>query len=175
MIRFTEEEDQRLSKLLRKRRLSGQAFGHAAIMKALNKAELGEEEIVDKDARKEPVKKPSGLGIRDRLEKERTVRNERNDRERERGWEREREQEEPRVTQVVSKTVDDEVMALARTVVESPKSTRKETLKAACHALARGRTLDEALRLADELTATIRKLESTPQTALERVRARMGE
>jgi len=65
-------------------------------------------------------------------------------------------------------------LALARTVVDSPKSARAEVLRSACRALARGRTQEEALRLADDLDAAIKRLDGTPQTTLERVRARMG-
>lgn len=175
MIRFTDEEAFRLTKLLRKRRLTGQAFGHAAIMRALNEANLGKKtdgEIEREQERPQRSETPQGLGIRDRLRDDRVELDERES-------ERERARYEPTALQqqpVVATrgVVDDEILSLARTVVESPQSSRREVLKAACRALSRGRTQEEAVRLAEDLDAAIQRIDGVPRTALERVRARMG-
>lgn len=167
-IRFTDEEDQRLSKLLRRRRLTMQAFGHAAIIRALNEAELGkktdEETEKEREREREKSKPPvMTLGIRERIRSDDDE------------WPPRR-NETPTVSQatpmLAAASTDDTILALARTVVEAPSTDRREALKRACRALTRGRTLDEAKRLADDLDAAIQRLQGTPQTVLERVRAR---
>jgi hypothetical protein len=179
LIRFTEEEGKRAFDILRKRRLTMQAFGHATIMKALNEIELGKKTGIDiaqearHEQRQEP-EQPRGFGIRQRLEDGRD-----RDIEIERAERIERDRERPTNTTVsspslVATTIDSEILALARTVVDSPKSARAEVLRAACRALAKGRSEEESIRLAEDLDAAIKRLDGVPQTTLERVRARMG-
>ena len=175
LTRFTDEEAQRIFKMCRRRRVTVQAFGHAAMMRALNEINLGkkidEKEAAD-EAREEKKKRaePTGLGIRERLQDDRERSNDRAER-----VERERERfSSPSAPIATSVAHSDEIMALARTIVDSPKTARAEVLRSACRALARGRTQEEAVRLAEDLDAAIRRLDGAPQTALERVRARMG-
>jgi hypothetical protein len=177
-IRFTVEEDAKLAKLLRKRGLTAQAFLHAASMRALNEAQLGKK--TDAEARHEEAvntspkaQTPRGLGIREQLQ---TARDTDDDFYRSTGLPRAPSpQAAPQAApQARTSSVDDEVLALARTIVESPASARRDVLRSACRVLARGRTLEEAQQLADDLDTTIKRLDGTPQTALERVRARMN-
>ncbi len=166
--------------LCRKRGLTMQAFAHAAIMRALNEATLAKKsdgEIIrdDLEDRSRRQELPRGLGIKDRLvqaSEDRRQRYEDDD-------DRSAPELPPRLPPVLPRA-DDEVMSLARTVVEAPQPSRRDTLKAAQRVLARGvisrgGTQDEALMLADDLEAAIRRLEGVPQSALERVRARMAK
>ncbi len=171
-IRFTEEENKRLNKLIRKRGLTVQAFGHAAIIRAINEADLGKKadgEIEREEPRRETP--PLGLGIRDRL-RESSEDDDYDDRRSESVPSTNSSASAPVLAQ--ARTIDNEIMSLARTVVGSPKSARKDVLRAASQSIARGRTLEEAVRLADDLDAAIKRLDDVPQTALERVRARAG-
>jgi hypothetical protein len=178
------EEDAKIAKLLRKRGLTWQAFSHAAIMRAFNEATLakktdGEVLREDLDNRQNRQGGGQGLGIKDRLVQASERRRERY------------EEDDPMPSSatptlasrdlppVLTRSTDDEVMSLARTIVESPQSARRDVIKAALRVLARGvisrgGTQEESLQLADDLTAAVRRLEAAPQTALERVRARMG-
>ena len=176
-IRFTEKENDRLNKLCRKRGLTVQTFGHAAIMRALSEAELGKkteaEQFNDGETR-EYEYQPRGLGLREQL---RASASEDAPRERE-----EREVERPLISPSTAPTLTrvmaaDEVGILARTIVESPVSTRRDVLQAAVRSLARGRSPDEGMRLAEDLDTEIRRLGGgeVPKTALERVRARMAK
>jgi hypothetical protein len=176
MIRFTDDEDQRLTKMLKRRRLTMQAFGHAAVMKALNDLELGKrtDTEIAQEARQEQKQQskeaPKGFGIRDQLYDNR----EREQRSREREREPERERTATVAPSLAPLGIDGEILALARTVVDSPKPMRAEILRSACRALARGRTQEEAMRLAEDLDSAIKRIDGTPQTTLERVRARIG-
>lgn len=168
-IRFTEDENKKLVKFCRKHKLSVQGFGHAAIMKALEDADLGNKSAAEIERENEDTSETTikGLGIRERLQPRK---------------DKERRDYTPSVApastpmqaapQARVASIDGEVLALARTIVESPESARKEVWKSAIRALARGRTEQEALLLADDLGAAIKRLAGTPQTALERVRAR---
>jgi len=149
-----------------------QAFGHAAIMRALNEAYIGKKtdaEIAAENAdRPPPDERPmKGLGIRERLREERE--------------ERDDVREPPpslaqptpqMAAQPRTSSPDDEILALARTIVETPQASRRDVMLSACRVLARGRSQEDALRIADELDATIKRLDGVPKTALERVRAR---
>lgn len=172
-IRFTTEENNRLIKLCRKRKLTVQSFMHAATMRALNEADIGKKtdaeiaaaEDVDRDD-EQPT--PRGLGIRERLQRNDTRDDVSGD------------DEAPLTAaapsvQAHTTSADDEILALARTIVETPQASRRDALQAACRVLARGRTQEEAVRRADELDATIRRLDGVPRTALERVRDRMAK
>jgi hypothetical protein len=170
-IRFTEDENKKLVKLCRSRGLTVQAFGHAAIMHAIDEAQLGKKtvaEVVREEDVAAPEKAmPKGLGIRERLQHDAST--------------TDYDDDAPSTPmpalqappQVHTSTIDDQILTLARTIVVSPSTTRRDVMKAACEVLARGRSLEEAIRLGDDLIATIKQLDSTPQTALERVRARM--
>ena len=143
-------------------------------MRALNEADVGkktdaedEQESAEREraARDKPAA-PRGLGIRDRLQRA----------------ERDDEPDEtpsstpapvPAQPQTHVTSADVEILALARTIVEAPVSTRRDVLASACRTLARGRSQEEAIRLAEELDATIKRLDGVPRTALDRVRARM--
>ncbi len=178
-IRFTADEAAKIAKLVRKRGLTVQAFAHAAIMRAFNDATLAKKsdgEII-RDNLEDPRRQelPRGLGIKDRLVQASEDRRQRYE-----------EDDTPPAMLPSSnlpavlppRTIDDEVMALARTIVESPVSTKRDVLKSAHRVLARGVIMrggsqEEALQLADDLEAAIRRLEAVPQTALEKVRARM--
>ncbi len=173
-IRFTKEENDKLTKLCRKRSLTVQSFGHAAVMRALNEADLGKKAAGESEHEPEQPLQPEGLpglGIRDRL---------RESAEDDEFYERRSESvpstgtsaSAPVLTQ--ARTIDDTILALARTVVAAPQSYRKAVLKDALSALTRGRTLEESMRLADDLDAAIARVGGIPQTALERVRARAG-
>ncbi len=70
-IRFTKEENDKMVKLCRKRGLTIQSFGHAAVMRALNEAELGRKADGEIERDERPVEMPLGLGIRDRLRESR--------------------------------------------------------------------------------------------------------
>jgi hypothetical protein len=169
-VRFTKEEDRRLKKMLKRRRLTTmQAFLHAAVMRALNDAELGQD--VAAEARKEePKEKPlRGLGIRDRLESDREeISFDRDERK------PERIADNPIAGRSAS-TIDDEIMSLARTIVNAAPSARTEVQRAACKALAmRAQSEYEALQLLESLNEAIKRLDGKPQTNLERVRARMS-
>ena len=183
LIRFTEEEGERAFKTLRKRRLTMQAFGHAAIMKALNEIELGKKtdaELIQEariGQKQQEESAPKGFGMRKQLEESRERDDElyeRTIREREREKEKQHYAATGSAPSLVATTIDGEILALARTVVDSPKSARGEVLRAACRALAKGRSLEEAQRLAEDLDNAIKRLDGVPQSALERVRARMG-
>lgn len=176
-VRFTEKENERLNRLCRKRSLTVQTFIHAATMRALNEAELGNktdaERLYDGDSGDEAHAagyRPTGLGIgfRERI---------RTDHPQEENDDNEAESTpSPPLPPAISTpaTADsDMVLALARTVVESPQSARRETLQAACRAIARGRTQEAAVQLAEDLDAAIKRLEGAPKTYLERARARM--
>jgi len=185
LIRFTVEEGDRAFKLLRKRRLTMQAFGHAAIMKALREIELGKrtDEEIAKEAiqeHQEKEKKSLGFGIRDRLIEDRDRETERSDLDRDREL-RVAHERERHVAATISApslmptTIDGDILALARTVVETPKGERATVLRAACRALApRARTEEEAKYLVDQLYDAVKRLDGVPVSALERVRARMG-
>lgn len=181
-IRFTDAENKDLVKLVRKRGLTMQAFAHAAIMRAFNEATLAKKsdgEIIrdnleDRSRRKEL---PPGLGIRDRLIQGVEDRRQR--------YADEDDSPPPTTPALpphlppILPRAEDEVMAMARTIVEAPASTRRDVLKAAHRVLARGviargGSQEQALQLADDLDAAIRRLEGVPQSALERVRARMA-
>ena len=146
--RFTADENARLVRMCRKRGLTVQAFMHAAAMRALNEATLG---------------------IRERLEDKRRDDDERDN------------IPAPTIAPPAppapppaqSHVPGDEIIALARTIVDSPVSARRDVMQAACRVLARGRSTEESLRLADELDATIKRLGGITQTALERARARV--
>lgn len=145
---------------------------HAATMRALNEADIGKKtdaeiaaaEDVDRD---DEQPKPRGLGIRDRLQQ-------RVEREADDDYEMAPTAPSPAAAPTAHTTSgDDEILALARTIVETPQASRRDALQAACRVLARGRSQEEAIRRADELDATIKRLDGVPRTALERVRARM--
>lgn len=147
-------------------------------MRALNEATLGKktdgEVARDEDrSRREREPVPRGLGIRDRLVQFSDDRRHRDDREDETFTPSMLPPSIPSTTPTIRVGLDDEVIALARTIVESPQSSRREVWKAACRVLARGRTQEEALQLADDLDAAVRRLDGVPQTALEKVRARL--
>lgn len=179
-VRFTEEENKKLVGLCRKRGLTVQAFGHAAMMRALNEANLGKKtdgesarDDEESRSRRSERELPRGLGIRDRLQQASDERRTRVD-----------ENETP-APSIPSPSVQpallrarsgDEVLTLARAIVEAPKSARQDVMQAACRALApHARTEQEAAWLADQLTAEVKRLDSAaPKTALERVRTRMG-
>lgn len=178
-VRFTEKENQRLNRLCRKRKLTVQTFAHAAIMRALGEAELGKkteiEQYNDGEIDREPSYEPRGFGLRDQLRSNRDDDDEPRERRRE-------EPERPLISPTTAPTLTrvmttDEVALLARTVVEAPASTRREVMQAAVRTLARGRSQEEGLRLAEELDAEIKRLGGgdVPKTALERVRARMAK
>lgn len=179
-VRFTEKENERLNRLCRKRGLTVQTFVHAAAMRAISEAELGKKtdaEQVNGDEEREHAYQPRGLGLREHLRPSETV---------------------PR-EEIVERFIDpptipaaaptlsrvlaaDEVTVLARTIVESPASARREILKAAVRSLARGRSQEEAVQLAEDLDATIQRLDGdgdggggVPKTALERARARAAK
>lgn len=160
--------------MCRKRGLTFQSFGHAAVMRALNEADLGRktdgETVRDEEQRSRRSERelPRGLGIRDRLQQTSDDRRTRPDEDETPASFSPPAQSPPLLASGV-----DEVMTLARTIVEAPGPSRRDVWKAACHVLARGRTQEMALQLADELDAAVRRLEGVPQTALERVRARM--
>ena len=186
ILRFTDEEDKRLEKMLKRRKLTKQAFGHAAIMKALNEIELGkrtDDEVV-KEAREEQKQKtlePKGFGIRERLiaDRERDDEADQAERDRERS---ERVDRARHVTVTASApsltpmTIDGEILALARSVVQAPRGEQRTTvLRAACRSLApRARTEEEAKYLVDQLYDAVKRLDGTTMSALEKVRARMG-
>lgn len=170
-IRFTGDENDRLVRLCRKRGLTMQAFGHAAIMRALNEAYIGKKtdaEIAAENADRPPPDEPSskGLGIRERLREERDI-----DDTREPPPPLAQPTPQP-VAQPHTSSGDNEILALARTIVETPQASRRDVIQSACRVLARGRSQEDAVRLADELDATIKRLDGVPKTALERVRAR---
>lgn len=171
-VRFTEDENKKLAALCRRRGLTIQSFLHAAAMRALNEAQLGKKtdaEVVREEhaAATHENTTPKGLGIRERLQRD-TVTHDYDDDDR-----------LPAATPTVQTAPqprapgDHEILSLARTIVDSPPSARVDVWKAAVRALARGRTQEEALQLADDLDVAIKRLDNTPQTALERVRARM--
>jgi hypothetical protein len=175
LVRFTDDEHERIQKMLRRRRLSNQQFGHAAMIRAINEIELGKQtkqeilQDIKKDQEHQQTIEPSGLGIRERLQESR-------DRDEARRTHLVREEQRNNnllVPAPLPAVNSDEIAALARTIVDSPKTARKEILQAACRTLARGRTEAETMRVAEDLNAAIRCLEA-PQSALERVRARSG-
>jgi len=178
--RFTSEENDRLVRLCRKRKLTVQSFMHAAAMRALNEAELGKKTDVERrrdeeEGSREREYAPQGLGLRERL-RESSVDDE--PRERESREEIERPMIAPSTAPMLTRVMAaDEIGILARTIVESPTSTRRDVLAAAVRSLARGRSRDEAVRLAEDLDAEIRRLGGgeVPKTALERVRARAAK
>jgi hypothetical protein len=168
--------------MLKRRRLTMQAFGHAAIMRALNEIELGKrtDEEIAKDARQEQKKGAKGFGIRDQLIEDRNRETERADLDRERE-ERVAHENKRHIAATVAApsltptTIDSDILALARTVVETPKGERATVLRSACRALApRARTEEEAKYLVDQLYDAVKRLDGVPVSALERVRARMG-
>jgi len=166
--------------LCRKRKLTVQSFMHAAAMRALNEAELGKKTDVERrrdeeEGSREREYAPQGLGLRERL-RESSVDDE--PRERESREEIERPMIAPSTAPMLTRVMAaDEIGILARTIVESPTSTRRDVLAAAVRSLARGRSRDEAVRLAEDLDAEIRRLGGgeVPKTALERVRARAAK
>jgi hypothetical protein len=182
LIRFTEEEGTRAFKTLRKRRLTMQAFGHAAIMKALNELELGKKtdaELIQEarlGMKQEEESTKKGFGIREQLQEDRerdAERTERVNRDKERERFASATVSAPSLT---ATTIDGEILALARSVVEAPKGEQRTTvLRASCRALApRARSEEEAKYLVDQLYDAVKRLEGVPVSALEKVRARMG-
>jgi len=191
-IRFTDEEHTKLHKFLRKRGLTAQAFIHAAAMRAFNEATLGkrtESEIIQeheegqRQQRENEASRPTGLG---RDFRERILAGREHPHHQSAGRVRAVDDAEdddtsssldsttPVPVQSSSSQADVDVMLLARTIVEAPQSTRRDVHRAACHTLARGRTQESALQLAEELDAAIKRLDGVPKTALERVRTRMS-
>lgn len=177
-VRLTEEEHRALRRLIKKRHLTIQAFSHAAIMRALNEANLGKETAAEEKLgtlKKTDESTPPaptltrGLGIRERLEAEEESRRERED-------EPEHVVERPSaVTQFIAPAPapsSADVHMLARTIVELPQASRRDAVSAAVRSIAHGRSQDEALRMAEDLDREIRRLDARPATALERVRAR---
>ncbi len=148
---------------------------HAAAMRALNEAMLGkrtELEIINEHEERterqriDDARAPRGLGIRERLLA--AVEEETDDAD-----EYEAAPPTPPAPQPpVFTHAADQVMTLARTIVEAPQSARRDIWRAACHTLTLGRSREEALQLADELDAAIKRLGDAPKTMLEKVRAR---
>lgn len=177
LVRFTDEEKKRINKFLKRRGCTFQTFAHAAIIRAMNEADLGK--LTNDEPTKEKKPTIKGLGIRERLDEDREHDEEQaaEDREHQRVLERERARDRERVhitsTPVLaSVSANDEVMTLARTIVNASPSAREEVKKAACRALTKGRTLEEAVRLTEQLNEAIGQLKDVPTSALERVRAR---
>lgn len=171
VVRVSDEELQRLHRLCRKRKLPLQVFGHAAILRALDEADLGKkvnvQVINEQPDVQATVIESKGLGIREQIRSENEPREE------------ERPVKQPPTPWLpppapTHRIIDDVVLALARTIVGSAPEYRRDVWKNACRTLASGKSQEEALRLAEDLDAAIQRISGVPQTALERVRTRMG-
>jgi hypothetical protein len=167
-LKFTSEQNRRIYRMRKRLQLTFQAFAHAAVMKALVEAEKEHEQQRAKTERKAVT----GLGIRERLEAE----------EEERAARREMAAESPAPAAPVPVSVHVQASSassmagiplLARMVATS--TDRRTTMKAACDALApMCKTEEDAIRLADELEAEIKRIDDKPTSVLDRVRQRMN-
>lgn len=171
-LRLRKSIIKRVDELRDERGQTFQTFVQNAVIKAIAEADAeADRNIFRRDLKKNEKgarHAVHGLGIRERLEQEQ--------------YEPVTEEHEERVAAApvivnVGSSVgatasgSGDLATLARMVVEGLPHDRRRLLQSACNALAKGRSVEEALQLAEQLDVEIKRLD-VPTTALERVRAR---